>query len=93
MNSSTTKLTRVERLMEFALLAVFVALFAYACNAWLQASAAERTDQSTGFVFLTAGMVLQPVASLARERSRKAAYALLLASLALLVLALWMIAS
>jgi len=93
MNLTAPRLQRFERWVELTLLGVFAVLFAYALFAWLGIWPGEPPHEPFGFVCLTGGMVLQPVAALVRERSRAASYTLLLISVLLLVLAIGIIAS
>src|SRR5688572_1278518 len=93
MNQPAPRFQRFERLVEITMLAVFAALFAYALAAWLGIWPDETPHEPFGFVCLTGGMVLQPVAAMVRERSRAASYTLLLISVLLLILAIGIIAS
>ena len=79
-----TAVARPSRILEGVLLMVFFALFVYAVADWL-GWLPERGYQPLQMVFLSAAMVLQPVAALVQRRSMLLCCSLLAISMALLV--------
>ena len=89
----SSRASRVEYAVEWLFLTVFSALVVYALIAWLNLHPDVQVHEPVGFLFLTAGMWLQPFAALVRHRSRKLSYALLGLSLVVLIASLRFILS
>ena len=94
MQANTARSTsRFQSIIEWAFLVIFGLLLGYALVAWLEIHPSIRVHNPRGFLLLTIGMFLQPVAALLLRRSRPVAYTLLAISLLFLVAAIRLVAS
>lgn len=93
MNEPIQKLTRFELVTEVVFVAVCGVLFIYALAEWVGLLPSDGGTHPFGYVCLTGGLLLQPMAVLVRPRSRVASWVLILGSVGLLAVALGVIAS